>query len=113
MLDWIFDHLLYFIGGAILAAVGAVALYIVLLLGSQSTVTFTVNDRLSKGSSGTYLIYTNKGVFADEDSVLKRKFNSSDVFNQLKPHHTYTCSTMGWRVPIFSWYRNVISCHEA
>jgi hypothetical protein len=118
MIDFLFDNLIAIIVVAILALVVACPIgYVVALRSSHETVTFTVKDKLyhsgSGNSSGSYLIYTDKGVFADEDSMTYFKFNSSDIYAQLQRGHTYTCSAAGWRVPFLSSYVNLMSCKEA
>jgi len=67
------------------------------------------------GQDGTckYLVFTNKGVFENTDTIWFLKYGSSDVYAQLKPGHTYQLKVTGWRVPFFSWYRNIISAQNA
>lgn len=90
--------------------------------GSQDTVTFKVTDKTTKVScdrshdgdcKDTYLIFTDKGTFKDEDALVFFKFNSSDVYGQLEKGRSYTCKVFGWRMPLFSSYRNIISCKDA
>lgn len=59
-----------------------------------------------------YLVYTDIEVFENVDEKLFLKFNSSDVQNELKLGGRYVVRVAGWRIPLFSWYRNVISVHE-
>lgn len=61
----------------------------------------------------TYMIYTDKGVYKDKDNLFFLKFNSSDLYGQLQRGHTYKCRSNGFRVPIFSHYRNMLDCEEA
>lgn len=57
---------------------------------------------------GKYLVFTNNEVFENTDSFLFMKFNSSDLQNQLEPGKDYTVLVAGWRIPLFSTYRNII-----
>lgn len=79
--------------------------------------TFTVNksERIvdGGGKSSRYLIYTNKGVYQDADSFWNGKWNSSDLYNDIKVNKTYTCDVTGWRNGFFSWYPNVVRCDDA
>jgi hypothetical protein len=79
--------------------------------GTQRTETFTVNHRERTGGDwGKYLVYTDKGVFENTDSVFYLKFDSSDVYGQLAEGGTYECNVYGWRVGVFSWYPNIKDC---
>ncbi len=81
----------------------------------ESAVTATVNDKAiqiqgsGKNSQSVYMIYTTKGVFTDSDSLVKGKFNSSDVYNALEKGCTYTFNVHGWRNHFFSMYKNIDS----
>jgi hypothetical protein len=55
-----------------------------------------------------YLIYCDGEVLENTDSFLFGKFNSSDLYNELEIDSTYTIKVVGWRVPYFSIYRNII-----
>jgi hypothetical protein len=96
----------------ILLIVGAIAFTAYSTYGTQRTVTFTVNHReRTGGDEGKYLVYTNEeGVFEDTDTIFYLKFDSSDVYNQLREGGEYQCDVYGWRVPLFSWYPNIKSC---
>lgn len=113
-----------------LAGVGFVGIVAVILvaivggvwytLGTQDTVTFTVEDKEriteSNGDGGTtskYLIFTDKETFENTDTMLHGKFNSSDVYGRLKEGKSYTCKVYGWRIGFFSSYRNIVSCEAA
>jgi hypothetical protein len=104
------------IGGVIvlvvLAVIAACAVSLYSVYGTQRTVTFKVNHReRTGGDSGKYLIYTDEeGVFQDTDAIWYFKFDSSDVYNQLREGGEYECEVYGWRVPFFSWYPNIKSC---
>lgn len=60
------------------------------------------------GVESKYLIFTDKEVLQNIDSLLFLKFNSSDFYNQIKIGKTYRFKVVGWRIPFFSMYRNVI-----
>lgn len=107
-------------------AVGIVAALVIIVGGiatvasgyyKHRTVTFQVTDRerVCSGSNGSckYLIWTNKGVFQDTDSLLNGKFRSSDLYGELKPGKTFTCTVYGWRSGFMSWYPNIVSCKPA
>lgn len=74
-----------------------------------------VNDRervttQTEGKIDTkYLIFTENEVFENTDSLIALKFNSSDVYNHIKPGYTCNLEVTGVRVPFLSMYRNIIS----
>ncbi len=58
----------------------------------------------------TYMVYSDKGVFRNEDSWHYFKFDSSDLYNKLEQGKTYTCKSYGFRVGFLSVYPNLVSC---
>ena len=80
----------------------------------HSQVTFTVNksERIIENGSSQYMIYTDNGVYKDVDSMLNGKYNSADVYNQLKVGHKYHCDVTGYRLQYTSDFQNIISCEE-
>lgn len=36
------------------------------------------------------------------------KFDSSDVYGELEIGNSYEVRVVGWRIPLLSWYRNII-----
>lgn len=107
--DWAVYLILY--GGVAIVSI-AVLLVFSAHLGMNCSITpLKVTDKqaVSTGNGFTYLIYTPNEVFQDEDTWLKWKFNSSDVYNNLKVGKTYSTQVCGWRVPFLSWYRNIIT----
>lgn len=69
-------------------------------------------ERCSSRDDCRYLIYTDKGTIENTDSWLAWKFDSSDVYGDLKVGHTYHFRTQGIRVPFLSWYPNIMSVRE-
>src|SRR5690242_10075888 len=74
-------------------------------------VTVTVTDKVVKNSKNdsTYLIFTDKGVFEDSDTLINGKWNSSDFYNELKVGKTYTLHVRGIRNHVLSWYPNILT----
>lgn len=70
----------------------------------------------SKTSDGTvvstYLIYTDQGVYRNDDAVWRLKFDSSDVYGALDVGTRYDLKVYGWRIPILSRYPNIVSIKE-
>lgn len=82
----------------------------------ESTVTFTVTGKTAAGGGSNghkYLFYTNNGTYQDSDNLFYGKFASSDLYGQIRVGQTYTCKVTGFRIPLFSSYKNVISCDPA
>ncbi|HEX2753119.1 MAG TPA: hypothetical protein VHP34_08480 [Alphaproteobacteria bacterium] len=71
-------------------------------------VTVTDKDRhVSSEGGGTYIVFTDKEVFENTDSMLRGKINSSDVQAQLHVGCTYDITAYGFRNNWFSIYRNI------
>lgn len=85
-------------------------------LSSQETVTFVVEKAervVNRNDEGAkYLVFTEEETFENTDSLLFGKFNSSDVYGKLKEGHAYQAKVAGARVPLMSWYRNIITVEE-
>jgi hypothetical protein len=89
---------------------------------SEKTVTFTVEDKEHiTDCSGTgestscdsyYLVFTDQGVFKNDDDIAYGKFRSSDLQGRFKKGRTFTCKVAGWRVGILSMYPNIIDCER-
>jgi hypothetical protein len=77
----------------------------------------TVTDKVLKtervmnpeGAGSKYLIFGAHETYENMDSFLNWKFNSSDVYGAILPGQTCTFVVYGWRIPFFSWYRNLVS----
>jgi hypothetical protein len=60
----------------------------------------------------TYLIFTDHGVFRNDDAGWFVKYNSSDVYGNLDVGKRYRFKVYGWRIPIFSMYPNLVKAEE-
>jgi len=69
-------------------------------------------ERVNKMDSSYYLIFTDKEVFKNEDSLLFLKFNSSDIYGKLKRGKCYELKVRFWRVPLLSMYQNIMKFKE-
>ncbi len=74
-------------------------------------VVFTLEDkeRIVKQSSSKYIIFTDKGTFQNTDTIFYWKWNSSDLYGNMKRGKTYKAHVYGFRFGLFSWYKNIIS----
>lgn len=77
------------------------------------TVTVTDKERVNKQNESKYLIFGEDEngdvyVFENTDSLLRLKFNSSDIYGKIKEGDTYTFTVIGLRIPILSKYENII-----
>jgi len=76
----------------------------------------TDKERVTTGSgdsiSSKYLIFTDKETFENSDYMFTGKFNSSDIYGKIEKGKVYEFDVYGWRLPIFSSYRNILSAKE-
>jgi hypothetical protein len=76
-------------------------------------VTVTGKERITTGSGQSmeskYLIFTDRETFENVDSVLGWKFNSSDVYGRIAAGQVCTFDVAGFRIPILSMYRNILT----
>ncbi len=105
---------------AIALVIGALIIGACILGGNyyrEETVTITVKDKERvvdrAGDSARYLIWSEDGeTFENVDTLIKGKFNSSDIYGNLERGVTYNCRVYGWRNGFWSMYRNIVSCSE-
>lgn len=101
------------IGVVVCSVAGCVNYY------STKTYTATITDKNIKTQNGdsTYLIYTKLDngetrVFSIEDSLIKFRWNSSDLYAELVTGKTYKLEVIGWRIHLLSDYENIINASE-
>ena len=90
--------------------------FITILLTVKYSTTHTGTYRITKTErvSERYLIFTDKEVLKNVDDLFFLKFDSSDVYGKLssKQGQVVKLTVQGLRVPLFSWYRNVIKVEQ-
>ncbi|MBA4274501.1 MAG: hypothetical protein C0436_02485 [Alphaproteobacteria bacterium] len=72
----------------------------------------TETDKDSGKVISTYLIYTDHGVFRNDDAGWHLKYNSSDFYGDLDVGKRYRLKVYGWRIPLFSMYPNIVRMKE-
>ena len=88
-------------------------LSIVPILHTTTYTNVTVIDKSYSGESDGYLVWVEdengtQYELQNEDIILKGKFNSSTIQGKLKEGETYNIRTVGWRIPLFSSYPNIV-----
>lgn len=83
------------------------------LFSSTIYTNVTVVEKSYSGESDGYLVWVEdeNGIqyeLQNEDILLKGKFNSSTIQGKLKEGSTYNIKTIGWRIPLFSSYPNIV-----
>ena len=83
------------------------------LLNTNTYTNVIVIDKSYSGESDGYLVWVEDedGVqyeLQNEDILLKGKFNSSTIQGKLKGGEKYNITTVGWRIPLFSSYPNIV-----
>lgn len=69
----------------------------------------TDKERIARGNSSKYLIFTDRETFENTDSLLAGKFDSSDIYGRIQPGQVCNFRVVGWRIPFLSTYRNILS----
>lgn len=83
--------------------------YYVIITGKEH-----ISESSSSGSiSSYYLVYTRltdgtAKVFTNKDDLLLSKVGSAEIQADLDIGATYCISVYGYRVPLLSWYENII-----
>lgn len=95
-----------------------VLIHTIAYYSSIKTIDITVVDKerimVKNGDQmkSKYLIFTEEEVFQNQDDVLLGKWNSSDIQGKLRIGNSYKVKVIGWRVPFFSTYRNIIKIYK-
>lgn len=110
--------------------VAFVGFILLLTIGSQMvfnfndteyTITITDKERIYEGSgdssSSKYLVFGDcengdSLVFENTDCFIRGKWNSSNLQGKMKEGNTYKITVVGYRVPFFSMYQNIIKVEE-
>ena len=107
-----------FIALAVVVAVGGI-IYSIAANYNEQTYVATVTDKDVKNynNSSKYLVFTktedgDTRVFSVEDSLLRFRWNSSDVYGEIEVGKTYRFTTVGFRFEILSMYENIIDFEE-
>lgn len=90
----------------VIGIIGLIGLHDALLLGSEQQSTITINEKWTKqhGSSMKYLCSdTNGNVYSIDDCTWRLQWDTS-----IKEGETYEIITIGWRIPMVSWYQNIV-----
>ena len=51
-------------------------------------------------------------VYKNTDNILRGKWNSSEMQGELEVGSTYQVNLVGYRVPLLSWYENIIEAEK-
>ena len=86
---------------------------IIPLFNSTTYTNVTVVDKSYSGESDGYLVWVEdengtQYELQNEDILLRGKFNSSTIQGKLKEGEKYNITTVGWRIPFFSSYPNIV-----
>lgn len=78
-----------------------------------ATITVDAKDIKYHENDAKYLISSSTGeVFEITDTMVFWRYDSSDLYFNMKEGHTYKCTVAGWRIPFFTMYRNILTAEE-
>ena len=92
--------------------VAVLGLYIAMGYLLSETITITPSKTERVGSE--YLVFSDKGVYADKDDWRFLKFNSSDIYGNLSNQirKPVTVKVTGFRLPLLSIYKNIVEVKQ-
>ena len=73
----------------------------------------TETDKKTQDVKSTYLIFTDHGVFRNDDAGWFAKFDSSDFYGNLDVGKRYDLKVYGWRIAILTMYPNIVRMKPA
>ena len=59
-----------------------------------------------------YLVSTGDETFEVRDSIFLGIWDHRPLYQNLQVGHTYSLTVTGWRIPVFSPYRDIVSFRE-
>lgn len=76
---------------------------------NEEIIECTIEDKWIKrsGKDDMYLVQCDNEVYQITDLLFKGKFNSSDIYANLKVGKTYEITTTGYRFKFLSMYKNI------
>lgn len=109
-----------------LITVVIVALFIVLALVMwayglyMDTQHSTVYDKITKaervtskdGKSAQYVVWGNNETYTITDTIINKRWNSSDLYGKIQVGKTYKMDVVGYRFDVTSHYRNILTAEE-
>ena len=80
-------------------------------------VTVTDKDRITYDGNSKYLVFADGEngeslVFENTDTVIRLKWDSSNIQGSLHEGETYEITVIGYRIPFMSKYENIIEVEE-
>lgn len=95
------------IGSVIFAFVGANRI-------EEKTCTVVSKESVANQETGhEYRVYTEQcGTLTVADTIIKMRFNSADTYGMLKEGETYNMTLMGFRMPLFSVFQNILEARK-
>lgn len=82
-----------------------------------AVMTVTGKERVNKDDTSYYLVFGKDMdgktvVYKNTDNILRGKWNSSEMQGELEVGSTYQVNLVGYRVPLLSWYENIIEAEK-
>ena len=76
---------------------------------NEEMIKCTIEDKWvkRKDKSDMYLVQCDNEVYQITDLIFKGKFNSSDIYANLRVGNTYEITTTGYRFELLSMYKNI------
>ena len=82
------------------------------LTTGKETITIKEKWRKSSGNDDKYLVSAEDGqVFQITDTIIKWRFNGSNLYADLDEGDVCSIKTQGWRFPLFSDYKNILEAN--
>jgi hypothetical protein len=106
------EYVAAFIFLAFIALIVFVPIQLYFASVDEITMNVTEKERIAYEQGSRYLVWTENEVFENTDAWIFLKFDSSDIYGKIKVGHTYKTKVVGWRIPFFSWYRDIINVEE-
>lgn len=92
--------------------IGGFAIYNIMYVFHSGEETIIIKDKWVKqnGDSGKYLVSSTNGqVFEITDSIVHKRFDSSNLYARLEAGQRCKIKTQGWRFGYLSDYKNIIN----
>lgn len=102
------------LAGFILILLILIPIHLFMEYGNKQTTTCTIKEKWVKryDDNDIYLVRCGNEVYAITDLFFIGKFNSSDLYSNLKVGHKYRITTTSFRIHLLSSYKNINKLKE-
>lgn len=79
---------------------------------SEATAVAITGKERGGSEKGKWIVFGKNETFEVSDTIVGWRWDSSDTYGKIEVGKTYNFQCRGYRVPFFSWYRNIMDVEK-